>query len=96
MRMITAMRKNDTSFVQYETIGDLFEALGWRNNSWLNNRNDDAVKLYKEIICTQQLESTILDDKILDQMEEKLISKEQMFIFVQYAQHMRMGDIKSL
>lgn len=49
--------------------------MGWDNSElWLNRKNDESIKLYKEIISIVELDNSIIEEYEVA-MSERLITK---------------------
>ena len=73
-------------------ITTLLSELGWAGGEeWLNRRNDDSIKLYKEIVSVVEMDGSVVEEYV-EGMQGGQVGKEDINRFIKYAQFMRTGN----
>jgi hypothetical protein len=54
----------------------------------LNRKNDESIKLYKEIVSIDELDSSVVEE-FTDGMEHGVVTSREIGRFVKYAEHFR-------
>lgn len=68
-------------------------------NDWLNKKNDESVRLYKEIVSINEFDNSIVEEYMKEAAGNKTglsLSVEDINRYVKYAEYLRLGNHKRL
>jgi ribonuclease D len=85
-------KKSRNSFSKEDSnVRNLLTEIGWNDKDWLNRKNDESIKMYKEIISIDEFDDSLAADQI-EHVSEKVLKKYEIARYIKYAQFLRNGN----
>ena len=79
-----------------KSIRTLLQQLKWQGREeWLNRKNDESIKLYKEIVSIDELDGSVIS-QFTDGIGEGIVGVREIGRFIKYAECFRNGNHKKL